>query len=266
MILQSLGKNTMTANWAETGMNGMPFRNELRSIYLCWAFFYNENPDTAFERGIQVQIIMSQKAQVFFHPELSDSSDQKLVTMALDGRDEAFEVLVLRYRRKITSTARRFFPSDDAEDLAQESFVRAYQNLHKLKPDVPFQRWLIRLTINTCLDRLRKEKRNPAEPVSQICPEDPNWLERQLGNRSQEEFRKFENKVEAESLLARILPRIDPKDQAVLHLIYGEGMNTDEAASVLGWSASNVRVRAFRAKRAMRKALETLLNVPQGED
>ncbi len=242
-------------------------KTELPPIYFCQAIPYNENLETDIYSGMPERFVMPQKIQGSSPQYLNSCSDQKLVRMTLDGCDEAFEFLVLRHRRKITATARRYFPRiEDAEDLAQDSFLHAYKNLRKLKPDVPFDRWLIRLTINTCLDRLRKEKRQPAEPVSQICPEEPDWLERQLFNQSEDRSKKFEDRIEAEALLKRVLPLISPKDQAVLHLLYGEGMKIEEAALILGWSKSNVRVRAFRARRTMKKALESILNTPRGED
>ena len=93
-------------------------------------------------------------------------TDEQLVTATLEGSDEVFESLVWRHRRTLTRVARRYFPQiDDAEEMAQEGFVKAYQNLNKLKPGVPVKNWLIRITINLCLDRLRRERRRGEMPV-----------------------------------------------------------------------------------------------------
>ena len=58
--------------------------------------------------------------------------------------------------------------------------------------------------------------------------------------------------------MKRVLPKIAPKDQAILQLLYGEGLDVAEVAEMLGWTEVNVRVRAFRARRTLKKALETL--------
>ena len=87
------------------------------------------------------------------------TSDDVLIQEVLSGNKAAFDPLVLRYRQRIIRLVWRFFPNpSDAEDMAQEAFVRAYMNLEKLKEGVPFQNWLVRIASNLCLDRLRKEK------------------------------------------------------------------------------------------------------------
>jgi RNA polymerase sigma-70 factor (ECF subfamily) len=189
------------------------------------------------------------------------ATDEELVASSLEGRNEAFEALVLRHRRTLTLVARRYFADvGDAEEMAQEAFVKAYLNLAKLKPGVPFKNWLIRITINTCLDRLRRERRRGEMPVSQMSEAESAWLERHLFSASEEERRKLERGREAEALLARVLPLLAPKDQMVLHLLHGEERDVAEVARILGWSRANVKVRAYRARRAMRKALLKLID------
>ncbi len=189
--------------------------------------------------------------------------DETLVASALEGNDDAFETLVLRHRRAATSMARRYFPNlDDAEDLAQEALVRAYQNLHKLKPGVVFQYWLLRITVNLCLDRFRREKRRRESLLSQMSPEGTAWLDRQLLAPSVDKHRNLERSREAQDILTLVLPLIAPRDRAVLHLLYTEERDVAEVARILGWSRSNVKVRAFRARRVLRKAIEELQTPP----
>jgi RNA polymerase sigma-70 factor, ECF subfamily len=188
-------------------------------------------------------------------------SDEMLVERARAGSDEAFEELILRYRSLITRVARRYVSSlADAEDLAQDAFVRAYQKLAKLKPGVPFKNWVIRITVNLCLDRLRKQKRHPEESASQMNQEDSTWLERRLGSHSKEEAKRKSEARDARELLRKVLPEIAPKDRAILQLLYGEGLDVSEVAELMGWTEVNVRVRAFRARRTLRSALEALID------
>ncbi len=188
-------------------------------------------------------------------------SDEVLVERARAGSDEAFEELILRYRSLITRVARRYVSSlADAEDMAQDAFVRAYQKLAKLKPGVPFKNWVIRITVNLCLDRLRKQKRHPEESASQMNQEDSTWLERRLGGHSRDEEKRKSEARDARELLKKVLPEIAPKDRAILQLLYGEGLDVSEVAELMGWSEVNVRVRAFRARRTLRSARESLID------
>ncbi len=188
-------------------------------------------------------------------------SDEELVALALEGLEEAFESLVLKYRGQVTRVARRFFPDPgDAEDQAQEAFVRAYQNLHKLKKGIPFRNWLVRVTINLCLDRLRRLKRRPEKPVSRVSKEGLKWIERRLHSESQQAQKQQEQRREAKELLEHVVLRLAPSEQAILHLLYGEELDSSEVADLLGKSSVNVRVTAFRARRTLRKALEELVN------
>jgi RNA polymerase sigma-70 factor (ECF subfamily) len=166
----------------------------------------------------------------------------------------------LRYRRRVTAVALRYFPDlADAEDLAQEAFVRAYTKLKTLKPGVPFEYWIMRIAANLCLDRIRKDRRRAEQPFSQLGAETGDWLDQRLNSATSDEPRGFEERFASKQLLQRVLPRIDPKDRLVLHLLYTEGRDVAEIAQILGWSKPNVKVRAFRARRVLGRAIEELL-------
>jgi RNA polymerase sigma-70 factor (ECF subfamily) len=237
-------------NWMDTAAQGL----EAGQIGL--------NPSSFFSLKMSVQDSEAELVRTT-QPEqcdLRDCPDEQLVALSGEGSEPAFEELVLRHRRMITGVSRRFFPnSEDAEDVAQDAFVKAFTSLDKLKDGVPFRHWLVRLTINLCLDRLRKEKRRRDKPVTRFDSDEAGWLERQLSGRSLEELDRMEGSREARELLGRVLGRVSAKDQAILKLLYGEGMQVSQVAELLGLSAVNVRVRAFRARRTVRGALERLL-------
>ena len=186
-------------------------------------------------------------------------TDEELVHRTLAGDVTAFDSLVLRYRKKLTAVAWRFFSDQaDAEDMAQEAFVRAYTNLEKLRPGVPFHNWLYRVTINLCLDRVRKEKRRPQQLEPDLTQPGEEWLERQLYHEETDPEPGFVGHLIAQQLISRVLERIAPRDRLVLHLLYCEGLSVQEVAATLGWTKTNVKVRAFRARRALRKYLNQL--------
>ena len=186
-------------------------------------------------------------------------TDEDLVQRTQAGDVTAFDTLVLRYRRKLTAIAWRFFSDQaDAEDMAQEAFVRAFVNLEKLRPGVPFHNWLYRVTINLCLDRVRKERRRPQQLEPDLTQPEEEWLERQLYRDEADHEPRFVNHLIAQQLISRVLERIAPRDRVVLHLLYCEGRSVAEVATTLGWTKTNVKVRAFRARRTLRKYLNQL--------
>ncbi len=186
-------------------------------------------------------------------------ADEELVKRMQAGDLTAFDSLVLRYRRKITAVAWRFFPdAADAEDMAQDAFVRAFTNMEKLRPGVPFRNWLYRITINLCLDQMRKQARRPQQTETDLTRTEQDWLERKLYREGTYSEPRFRDHLVAKELISKVLQRIAPKDRLVLHLIYGEGRSVKEVASTLGWSNTNVKVRAFRARRALRNYLNQL--------
>lgn len=185
------------------------------------------------------------------------TSDDVLIQEVLSGNKAAFDPLVLRYRQRIIRLVWRFFPNpSDAEDMAQEAFVRAYMNLEKLKEGVPFQNWLVRIASNLCLDRLRKEKRRPYQVMPDLEVMEEDWLDRQVYTKGIAREVRFEKSLIAQQLVTRAMDRLVPRDRLALHLLYAEGRSVAEVASIMGWTKSNVKVRAFRARRALRKFLK----------
>ena len=192
-------------------------------------------------------------------PELVEvaSSDYALVREVLSGNQAAFDTLVLRHRKRVIALVWRFFPDpSDAEDMAQDAFVRAYTNLEKLKKEVPFQNWLIRIAANLCLDRLRREKRRPRQVGPDMQEKEEEWLDRQVHLQGGSQGPRFENTLIAQQLVSSVLDHIAPRDRLVLHLLYAEGRSVEEVAKTMGWTKSNVKVRAFRARRSLRGLLK----------
>ena len=191
---------------------------------------------------------------------MSCPDDETLVSLVREGDSSSFDKLVLRHRRKVTAVASRFFPQPhDAEDLAQEAFVRAYTQLDKLKDGVPFLNWLLRITINLSLDRIRHQRRRPEFSESQIGVDETQSIERHMATCSRLSHERSLEALEAAALLERVRSKLAAKDQAVLYLLYDEDRDVKEVAKILGWTRSNVKVRAFRARRFLRKELELLL-------
>ena len=116
--------------------------------------------------------------------------------------------------------------------------------------------WLTRIATNTCLNMLRGAKRRPELTVSDLSEDEDQWLEHQMADSGQ---RSVEQNLVAADLADRLLSVLSPEDQQALLMIDGEQASIKEVAEVTGWSESKVKVRAFRARKKIREAMERLL-------
>jgi RNA polymerase sigma-70 factor (ECF subfamily) len=116
--------------------------------------------------------------------------------------------------------------------------------------------WLTRIATNTCLNMIRGAKRRPELTVSDLSEEETGWLDQQLTRVTG----SAENDFVAADLADRLLGMLSPEDQQALLMIDGENASIREVAEATGWSESKVKVRAFRARRKIREAMERLVN------
>jgi len=182
-------------------------------------------------------------------------TDAALVRKARDGDFGAFEALFERHRTLVyrfayQMTGRR----DDAEDLVQEAFVRAYQNLHRYRDEAKFTTWLLRIVTNLCTDQARMSQRRTAleqqEAVGAL-----DWMT--IGQtddpvRNLEEDRR---KV----ALRKALAALPTHHRTMIVLRDIEEKEYPEIAQVLGCTIGGAKLRVLRARRALRDRIEPLL-------
>ncbi len=141
------------------------------------------------------------------------------------------------------------------EDLAQEVFLKLFSRLDRYEPrdGIPFEHWLSRLAVRTCLDALRTERRRPQPadpPLSEAAGE---WLETL---RRDDASPPIDEVLAARELVDALLARLPPEDRLVLTLLYMEERSVAEVSAITGWSRTLVKVRAFRARRRLRAVVE----------
>lgn len=182
-----------------------------------------------------------------------------LARQAQDGDESAFAEIVRRYSPRVFSVASRFFRQRSlVEEAAQEVFLKAYTQLGSFEGRGSFEGWLTRIATNTCLNIIRGAKRRPESTVSDLTNDEQNWLEQQSADGS--ERHSVEHNLVAADLADRLLSVLPPEDQQALLMIDGEDASIKEVAEATGWSESKVKVRAFRARRKLREAMENLLS------
>ena len=177
---------------------------------------------------------------------------------AQDGDESAFAEMVRRYSPRVFSVASRFFRQRSlVEEAAQEVFLKAFTQLGSFEGRGSLEGWLTRIATNTCLNMVRGAKRRPEFTVSDLTEDEQSWLDHQPIDRS--ERTSVENNLVATDLADRLLSVLSPEDQQALLMIDGENASIKEVAEATGWSESKVKVRAFRARRKVREAMEKLL-------
>lgn len=183
--------------------------------------------------------------------------DLDLAHQAQAGDESAFAEIVRRYSPRVFSVASRFFRQRSlVEEAAQEVFLKAYTQLGSFEGRGSFEGWLTRIATNTCLNMVRGAKRRPELTVSDLTDDESSWLDQQSAG----EHPSVENNVVAADLADRLLSVLSPEDQQTLLMIDGEQASVKEVAEATGWSESKVKVRAFRARKKMREAMEKLLS------
>ena len=183
-----------------------------------------------------------------------------LARQAQAGDESAFAEIVRRYSPRVFSVASRFFRQRSVvEEAAQEVFLKAYTQLGSYEGRGSLEGWLTRIATNTCLNMVRSSKRRPELTVSDLTDDEQSWMDQQSAGDGREQT-SVENSLVAADLADRLLAVLPPEDQQALLMIDGEDASIKEVAEATGWSESKVKVRAFRARKKLREAMEKLLD------
>jgi RNA polymerase sigma-70 factor (ECF subfamily) len=185
-------------------------------------------------------------------------SDLQLVEIVLAGDETAFEQIFERHKRLVAFVASRYFQRpEQIEEIIQISFTKVYFELKKFRGehDLSLASWLGRIATNVCLDALRKQKRKPENLLCELSDAESEIL---LADTSPNEKTAEKSLVERD-LAAKLLAHLKAEDRAILQMLDAEEMSVNEVAEVTGWSNSKIKVRAFRARNALRKILRKFL-------
>lgn len=170
-------------------------------------------------------------------------SDRDIIELILRGGEHGYSILLQRYRARVFSLALRIIGSrEEAEEAAQDAFIRAFRALPGFEQRARFSTWLYRITYNTALNYATK-KRDPAEPM----PEDHDEAdEGQL---------PADAKLEHDDLKQQVhlaLERLRPEYSAILTLFYLEDQGYEEIAEITGLPLGTVKNRLHRARKELR--------------
>lgn len=185
--------------------------------------------------------------------------DEEIIRRVLAGEVDLFVELINRYQQHVGRIVAGHVRRDMVEEVAHDSFVRAYTSLSTYSFRTPFSHWLSTIALRACYDAWRNASARKEVPLSGLGDEQQQWADRLLAAESHERFEDLARQQETRELLHSALNQLSPENRMVLTLVHLEGHSVREAAELLGWSTVNVKVRAHRARQQLRKILEGLL-------
>jgi RNA polymerase sigma-70 factor (ECF subfamily) len=187
-----------------------------------------------------------------------ESSDAVAVERTRSGDPEGFRILVQRHSRSVFRLAFRMLGNEaDAEDVVQETFMRAYRQLDSYESRCAFNTWLYRIAANYALDLLRARKRNVFRQTSSSEDGELNVLESVASAEPGQDRVLYGSQVRQR--LDAALGELSDQERTAFLLRHFEGQSIEEIGQVLGTAASATKNSIFRAVRKLRAALEPVV-------
>jgi RNA polymerase sigma-70 factor (ECF subfamily) len=188
-------------------------------------------------------------------PQVALKDDFALVAEAKAGSYAAFDELVNRYEKKIYRLGLNLMGTpEDAEDVLQEAFLKAFVHLPDFREDSRFYTWLVRIAVNEGLMKLRKRRSDKSVPIEDTVDEEGDVLPREFADWKPNPEEQYAQ-AEIEEILRQAAQALSPAFRTVFLLRDVEGLSTQETADVVGVSEGAVKARLFRARLQLREEL-----------
>jgi len=187
------------------------------------------------------------------------SHEDHLIELTLKGDESAFESLVTKHSRRVFSIARHFFRNmETVEDIVQETFAKAFFSLSTYRRGASFEQWLAKIAVNNCYDELRRRRKRNESLITDLSEDEEGWLESKLAHAAFEIHISESEREKAAEISDKLLSKLPVDDRVILILLHAENNTVREISQMMGWSEAKVKIRAFRARQALRKALARL--------
>jgi len=195
---------------------------------------------------------VTQTEIVSSNAQMTPNTDQHFINQVLNGQTAAYSVLVECYKDLVFTLALRMLKNrEEAEEVSQDTFVKAYKSLVKFKGDSKFSTWLYKIAYNSCLDRLKTYKKNYAlVTIDEFTERDIKTLDNA--------FEQLAAKEQGEAVKA-CMELLPPEDSFILTLFYFEDQSLEEISEVLGITPNNVKVKLFRSRKKLATVLKEKL-------
>ena len=188
-----------------------------------------------------------------------DESDQQLVERVQAGDKAAFDVLVRKYQHRVLKLVSRFVSdAAEAEDVAQEAFIKAYRALASFRGDSAFYTWLYRIAINTAKNALVSNRRRPVD--FDLDLQDPDQYDRHARLKEGDTPEGVLLTEEIRTVVERAMEQLPEDLRTAIVLRELEGLSYEEIAEAMDCPVGTVRSRIFRAREAIDRKLKPLLD------
>ena len=191
--------------------------------------------------------------------------DVLLVSRAREGDVAAFETLVKQYDRQVFRIAQHITQNrEDAQDVVQDAFLKAYQKLDQFQGNSKFYTWLVRIAVNEALMRLRKRRTGKMVSIDEDIQTEEGSVPRDLAEWRPNPEQQY-NQAELAEILRKTINGLPPGFRVVFVLRDVEGLSTEETAETLGLSVPAVKSRLLRARLQLRERLSRYFRKSDGD-
>ena len=181
-----------------------------------------------------------------------------LIRRIKSGETNLYEELVEKYKNYVFAIVHKHVPAEAVAEVAHVTFVDGFKGVLKPGEIKSFKSWIATLAVRRSYDYWRREKRKRKEvPVSALSETQTSSMNKVLASDAAEAYESENQGADARKLLNSVLNRLSAEDRMVVVLMYLEERSVDEAATALGWSVTNTKVRAFRARRKLAQLLKS---------
>ena len=178
-----------------------------------------------------------------------------IIKEAKQGNQEAFEKLITAYERIVYNIAYRMFNNEeDAKDMAQEVFIKVYRNLDKFDEEAKFSTWLHRITVNTCIDEIRKRKGKETSSINELMELDDGEVGKQYASDEATPEEKVVSKEKIKDLESAI-ESLCEKHKTLIILRDIQGLSYEEITRITGSNLGTVKSRISRARLNLRNII-----------
>ena len=175
---------------------------------------------------------------------INQMEEKDLILLAQSGDDMAFGILMERYQNAVFNLCYRMLNNpQDAEDAAQEIFIKAYRAIRSFDVERKFSTWILSISSNYCIDQYRKRR------LKTLSLEDSPYED--IRDENQKNMEKLLTDKEKEKEIQKLLDNLQPKDRAAVVMFYWEDYSYDEIAEALDLSLGAVKSRLFRARKTL---------------
>ena len=179
-------------------------------------------------------------------------NDQHYINLVIKGDTNAFAALVGRYKDMVFTLSLKMLQNrEEAEEAAQDAFIKSYRSLGRFKGESKFSTWIYQVTYNNCLDRLRKQKRNRTfVALDEFAEYEVRWLMDALDTIEE---------AERKQMIKNCLNLLAPEENFLLTLYYFNEASIKEISVIMNINVNNVKIKLFRTRKKLAAILKTKL-------